>query len=76
MRRFLSIVGPLPFMALAISVAGLVFGCDDPKAGAVTSLWDLVRDPRLPHRVEVRRGVLADECAALLGSFFRQRRTP
>ena len=54
----------------------LVFGCDDPKAGAVTSLWDLVRDPRLPHRVEVRRGVLADECAALLGSFFRQRRTP
>jgi tRNA(adenine34) deaminase len=57
-------------------VARLVFGCDDPKAGAVTSLWDLVRDPRLPHRVEVRRGVLADECAALLGSFFRQRRTP
>jgi tRNA(adenine34) deaminase len=57
-------------------VARLVFGCDDPKAGAVTSLWDLVRDPRLPHRVEVRRGVLADECAALLGSFFRRRRTP
>jgi tRNA(adenine34) deaminase len=57
-------------------VARLVFGCDDPRAGAVTSLWDLVRDPRLPHRVEVRRGVLADECAALLGSFFRRRRTP
>jgi tRNA(adenine34) deaminase len=57
-------------------VARLVFGSDDPKAGAVTSLWDLVRDPRLPHRLEVRRGVLADECAALLGSFFRQRRSP
>ena len=57
-------------------VARLVFGCDDPKAGAVTSLWDLVRDPRLPHRIEVRRGVLAEECAALLGSFFRRRRTP
>jgi tRNA(adenine34) deaminase len=57
-------------------VARLVFGSDDPKAGAVTSLWDLVRDPRLPHRLEVRRGVLADECAALLSSFFRQRRSP
>ena len=57
-------------------VARLVFGSDDPKAGAVTSLWDLVRDPRLPHRLEVRRGVLAEECAAELGSFFRQRRSP
>ena len=57
-------------------VARLVFGSDDPKAGAVTSLWDLVRDPRLPHRLEVRRGVLAEECAAELGSFFRRRRSP
>jgi tRNA(adenine34) deaminase len=57
-------------------VARLVFGADDPKAGAVTSLWDLVRDPRLTHRVEVRRGVLADECAAVLRSFFDQRRSP
>jgi tRNA(adenine34) deaminase len=55
-------------------VAALVFGADDPRAGAVTSLFDLVRDPRLPHRVEVRRGVLADDCAALLRSFFASRR--
>jgi tRNA(adenine34) deaminase len=55
-------------------VATLVFGADDPKAGAVTSLFDLVRDPRLPHRVEVRRGILADDCATLLRSFFTPRR--
>ena len=55
-------------------VARLVYGPDDPKAGAVASLWDLVRDPRLPHRVEVHGGVLADECAELLQAFFRQRR--
>jgi tRNA(adenine34) deaminase len=55
-------------------VGRLVFGADDPRAGAVTSLFDLVRDPRLPHRVEVRRGVLADDCAALLRTFFATRR--
>jgi tRNA(adenine34) deaminase len=52
----------------------LVFGAQDPKAGAVVSLWDLVRDPRLPHRVQVHGGVLAEECAELLRAFFRQRR--
>ena len=51
-------------------IATLIFGADDPKAGAVTSLFDLVRDPRLPHRVEVHRGILAADCADLLGSFF------
>src|SRR5919197_4973310 len=55
-------------------VARLVFAADDPKAGAVTSLFDLVRDPRLPHRLEVRRGVLAGESAALLRAFFAARR--
>ena len=55
-------------------LARLVFGADDPKAGAVTSLWDLVRDPRLAHRVEVRGGVLAEECAEVLRAFFRGRR--
>jgi tRNA(adenine34) deaminase len=55
-------------------VATLVFGADDPKAGAVTSLFDLVRDPRLPHRVEVHRGILAADCADLLRSFFTPRR--
>ncbi len=57
-------------------VARLVFGADDPKVGAVTSLFDLVRDPRLPHRVEVRRGVLAAECGEVLRAFFRGRRAP
>jgi tRNA(adenine34) deaminase len=56
-------------------VGRLVFGADDPKAGAVTSLFDLVRDPRLPHRLEVRRGVLATDSAELLRAFFRERRT-
>jgi tRNA(adenine34) deaminase len=55
-------------------IATLIFGADDPKAGAVTSLFDLVRDPRLPHRVEVHRGVLAADCADLLRSFFTPRR--
>jgi tRNA(adenine34) deaminase len=55
-------------------VGRLVFGADDPRAGAVTSLFDLVRDPRLPHRVEIRRGLLADDCAALLRTFFATRR--
>ncbi len=55
-------------------VARLVFAADDPRAGAVTSLFDLVRDPRLPHRVEVQRGVLADASTALLRSFFTSRR--
>ena len=55
-------------------VARLVFAADDPRAGAVTSLFDLVRDPRLPHRVEVHRGVLAADSAALLRSFFTFRR--
>jgi tRNA(adenine34) deaminase len=55
-------------------VSRLVFGADDPKAGAVTSLFDVVRDPRLPFHLEVRRGVLAEDCAALLKQFFRARR--
>jgi tRNA(adenine34) deaminase len=55
-------------------VGRLVFGADDPKAGAVTSLFDLVSDPRLPHRLEVRRGVLAIDSAELLRDFFRDRR--
>ncbi len=48
----------------------LVFGAYDPKAGAVASLFDVVRDPRLPHRVDVRGGILADECGVVLRSFF------
>jgi tRNA(adenine34) deaminase len=55
-------------------VARLVFGAWDPKAGAVGSLWDVVRDRRLNHRPEVVSGVRADECAALLVDFFESRR--
>jgi tRNA(adenine34) deaminase len=48
----------------------LVYGASDEKAGAVGSLWDLVRDRRLNHRPEVVGGVLAAECGALLSAFF------
>jgi tRNA(adenine34) deaminase len=51
----------------------LVFGAYDPKAGAVASLFDVVRDPRLNHRVDVRGGILAPECGALLRDFFLTR---
>jgi tRNA(adenine34) deaminase len=54
----------------------LVFGADDPKAGAVGALYDIPRDPRLNHRVEVVRGVEADRCGELLRSFFAARRRP
>jgi len=54
----------------------LVFGAGDPKAGFAGSLGDLVRDPRLNHRVEVASGVLADESGALLRGFFASRRVP
>ena len=52
----------------------LVFGAHDAKAGAVGSLWDLVRDHRLNHRPEVVAGVLEDDCAAMLTDWFGQRR--
>jgi tRNA(adenine34) deaminase len=55
-------------------VARLVYGADDPKAGAVGSLWDVVRDRRLNSRPEVVGGVLAAESAALLRTFFAARR--
>jgi tRNA(adenine34) deaminase len=52
----------------------LVFGAWDDKAGAVGSLWDVVRDRRLNHRPEVLAGVRQDECAELLTRFFAERR--
>jgi tRNA(adenine34) deaminase len=48
----------------------VVYGAADPKAGAVGSLWDVVRDPRLNHRPEVVGGVLAEECGQALRAFF------
>jgi len=61
--------------ALVLSRVGrLVFGAWDPKAGAVGSLWDVVRDRRLNHRPEVVGGVLEDECGAVLRGFFTDHR--
>ncbi len=61
--------------ALVMSRVGrLVFGAWEPKTGAVGSLWDVVRDRRLTHRLQVRGGVLAEECAALLEDFFAAHR--
>ena len=56
--------------AVLSRVDRVVFAAFDPKAGAVGSLWDVVRDRRLNHRPEVVSGVLADEASALLGDFF------
>jgi len=58
----------------AARIARLVYGAADPKTGAAGSLWDVLRDRRLPHRTEVLGGVLAGECGALLHGFFAQRR--
>lgn len=55
-------------------VKRLVYGCPNPKAGAVASLYSIVTDTRLNHRMEVTAGVLADECAALLTQFFAELR--
>ncbi len=52
----------------------LVYGCDDPKAGACKSLYNIVQDERLNHRIEVTSGVLADECSELLQQFFQKKR--
>ena len=58
----------------ASRLARVVYGAEDPKAGAAGSLWDVLRDARLNHRPEVIGGVLAGECGALLRDFFAARR--
>jgi tRNA(adenine34) deaminase len=68
---------PCPMCAGAIvnsRVRRLVYGCDDPKAGAVRTLYQLLDDPRLNHRVEVLPGILAAESSALLKGFFSRLR--
>ncbi len=68
---------PCPMCAGALvnaRVQRLVYGCADPKAGAVYSLYNVVCDPRLNHEVEVVDGVLGEECAAVLADFFKQMR--
>ena len=55
-------------------VATVIYGAPDPKAGAVGSLWDVVRDRRLNHRPEVVAGVLVEECGQILRDWFTSRR--
>jgi tRNA(adenine34) deaminase len=60
--------------AVQARIGRIVFGAFDDRAGAVGSLWDVVRDRRLPHRPEVVSGVLADECGEILSEFFKNHR--
>ncbi|MCB1819797.1 MAG: nucleoside deaminase, partial [Gammaproteobacteria bacterium] len=55
-------------------LAQLVYAADDPKTGAVGSVFDIIADPRHNHRVEVVRGVLADQASERLREFFRRKR--
>lgn len=68
---------PCAMCAGAIAQARIprvVFGAWDEKAGAVGSKWDLLRDPCQLHKPEIISGILADQCAALLGDFFQNKR--
>jgi tRNA(adenine34) deaminase len=70
-------VEPCPMCAGALvhaRIKRLVYGADDPKAGAVHSVMEVLNHPQLNHRMDVRGGVLAGRCAELLQSFFRGRR--
>ena len=68
---------PCPMCAGALVLSRmdrLVYGCDDPKTGACKSLYNIVQDERLNHRLEVTSDVLAEECSKLLQEFFLRRR--
>jgi len=68
---------PCPMCAGALvnaRVERVVYGCDDPKAGAVRSLFSIGSDPRLNHRFELVPGVLGDECSSQLSGFFAELR--
>jgi len=68
---------PCPMCAGALinaRIDRLVYGVADPKAGAVDTLFDVLRDSRLNHRVQVASGILAAECGEILRQFFRDRR--
>ena len=68
---------PCPMCAGAIVQARIpfvVYGCADPKAGACETLYRITGDPRLNHRASVLGGVLAEECANVLGAFFEAKR--
>ncbi len=55
-------------------IARVVYGCDDPKAGALRTLYQIADDARLNHRAEIVAGVMGEECAGLLRQFFQERR--
>ena len=59
---------------LQARLAKVIFGARDPKAGAVVSLYQILHDSRLNHRVEVTEGILQEECAQILSGFFREKR--
>ncbi|MCL2683937.1 MAG: nucleoside deaminase, partial [Synergistaceae bacterium] len=68
---------PCPMCAGAIvqtRVPRVVYGASDPKAGAAGTIYDILRDPRMPHRCKVTSGVMAAEATALLRKFFMGRR--
>jgi tRNA(adenine34) deaminase len=70
-------IEPCPMCAGALvhaRIKRLIYGADDPKAGAVLSVVPILNHPRLNHKMEVRGGVLAGRCAQLLQTFFRNRR--
>lgn len=70
-------IEPCPMCAGALvhaRIKRLVYGADDPKAGAVHSVMQVLNHPQLNHRIEVKGGVLAGRCAEILQSFFRKRR--
>ena len=70
-------IEPCPMCAGALVLARierLVYGAADPKAGACGTLWNLVQDPRLNHRLAVTAGVLEEECRAVIQAFFRRLR--
>ena len=56
-------------------VQRLIFGAYDPKAGAVTSVYDIIANPRLNHRVAWEGGIMQAECAQMLRQFFKRKRT-
>ena len=69
---------PCPMCAGAlvhVRMRRVVFGCDDPRGGAAGSLLNLLQNPSLNHQCDITAGVLRDECAKLLQSFFRAKRT-
>ena len=59
---------------LQARIPRVVYGASDPKAGAMGSLYEMHKDPRLNHRIEILGGILGDECGRLLTDFFKKKR--